>query len=38
MRLLRRILAAYCEAWADAQDQRLFDLIWDDRAARRLGG
>jgi hypothetical protein len=38
MQLLRRILANFCEARADARDQRLFDLIWDDRAARRLGG
>jgi hypothetical protein len=35
MALLRRLIAALCAAHAEAQDRRLFNLMREDRAARR---
>ena len=38
MTLLRRLLAVLRAAHAEAQDRRLFNLIQDDREARRGRG
>lgn len=38
MQMVFRLIAALRQAHADARDRRLFNRIWEDRAARRGAG